>query len=488
MKLSSFATLGSVLGIYFSVSVLAVANPVKRDIAGTATVFLDQPSGKPEKLASGWIYGFPDNADGTANTDVPQKYIKDVGFNYNRAGGAQTPYKGWARNEYEVSPFPSLLSWLLLKAAGYLLTFNKGRWKSSLSNYRTTRRNGGKFILLIHDLWGADSTQGKGFPYPGDGGNWENWNAFLDQVFSDILKNKMTAGLEIDIWNEPDLNLFWDAPQTQYLNMWKRTYERIRKELPGVQITGPSTTTPPTVDSEWYNNYLKFIAKTNTIPDFYSWHLLATDRNLRESKAQFDTLRKKYKLPECPININEYASWDGEQNPAGAVFYISQFERHNAHGLRANWASQGQLHDFLANLLVKNSDGDYSPAGEWHVYQYYNQVMKGNRVGTSPSDDELFEVYATRGGSAGTVKILAAIRPVAGKKTYNLAITGLSAVKVKGPTVRVRTYRFDGPHVSTAFGAPVDLDTFKHTIKNDQIMFFVAADDRTQAFAFEFEV
>ncbi|KAF5534685.1 glycoside hydrolase family 39 [Fusarium mexicanum] len=464
MKLSSIATLGSVLGIYFSGSVLAAANPVKRDIAGTATVFLDQPSGKPEKLASGWIYGFPDNADGTANTDIPQKYIKDVGFKYNRAGGAQTPYKGWARNEYE------------------------GRWKSSLSNYRTTRRNGGKFILLIHDLWGADSTQGKGFPYPGDKGNWKNWNAFLDQLFSDIVKNKMTAGLEIDIWNEPDLNLFWDAPQTQYLNMWKRTYERIRKELPDVQITGPSTTTPPTVDSEWYNNYLKFIAKTNTIPDFYSWHLLATDRNLRESKAQFDTLRRKYKLPERPININEYASWDGEQNPAGAVFYISQFERHNTLGLRANWASQGQLHDFLANLLVKNSGGDYSPAGEWHVYQYYNQAMKGNRVGTSPSDDELFEVYATRGGSAGTVKILAAIRPVAGKKTYNLAITGLSAVKIKGTTVRVRTYRFDGPNVSTAVGAPVDLGTFKHTIKNDQITFFVSADDRTQAFAFEFEV
>ncbi|KAM0552425.1 hypothetical protein ACHAPJ_007986 [Fusarium lateritium] len=464
MRFSQIAALGSVLGSYLSTPVLAAANPVKRDIAGTATVFLDQPSGKPEKLASGWIYGFPDNPDGTANTDIPQKFIKDVGFNYNRAGGAQTPYKGWARNEYE------------------------GRWKSSLSNYRTTRRNGGKFILLIHDLWGADSTQGKGFPYPGDGGSWKNWNAFLDQLISDITKNKVTAGLEIDIWNEPDSDLFWDAPQTQYLAMWKRTYDRIRKELPGVQITGPSTTTPPTVDSEWYNNYMKYIAKTNTIPDFFSWHLLATDRNLRESKQQFDTLRKKYKLPERPININEYASWDGEQNPAGAVFYISQFERHNAHGLRANWASQGQLHDFLANLLVKNGGGDYSPAGEWHVYNYYSQVMKGNRVATSPSDDELFEVYATRGGSAGTVKVLAAIRPVAGKKTYNLAITGLSALKIKGPTVRVRTYRFDGPNLSTAVGGPVDLGTFKHTIKNDQIMFFVVADDKTQAFAFEFEI
>ncbi|KAF4501007.1 glycoside hydrolase family 39 [Fusarium agapanthi] len=183
-------------------------------------------------------------------------------------------------------------------------------------------------------------------------------------------------------------------------------------------------------------------------------------------KRTYERIRK-YTLPERAININEYASYDGEQNPAGAVFYISQFERHDSHGLRTNWASQGQLHDFLDNLLVKNSGRDYSPAGEWHVYQYYSQAMKGNQVGTSPSDDELFEVYVTRGGSAGTVKILAAIRPVAGKKT---------------------NYKFYGTNVSTAVGAPVDLGTFKHTIKNDQIRFFVAADDRTQAFAFEFEV
>ncbi|KAJ3536811.1 hypothetical protein NM208_g6564 [Fusarium decemcellulare] len=435
MKFHEIVALGSVLGSYFSFSVLGAANPVKRDIAGTATVFLDEPSGKPEKLASGWIYGFPDNPDGTANTDIPQKYIKE------------------------------------------------GRWKSSLSNYRTTRRNGGKFILLIHDLWGADSTQGKGFPYPGDKGSWKDWNAFLDQLFSDITKNKMTAGLEIDIWNEPDLNLFWDAPQTQYLNMWKRT-----KELPDVHITGPSTTVPPTLDSEWWQNYMKYIARTNTIPDSYSWHLLRTDRNLRESKQQFDTLRKKYKLPERPININEYAWLDEEQSPAGAVFYISQLERHNAHGLRANWASTGQLHDFLANLLVKNNAGDYSPTGEWHVYKYYSQEMKGNRVATSPSDDEFFEVFATRGNSAGSVKVLASIRPGAGKKTYNLSISGLSSLKIKGSNVNIRTYRFDGPTRFTAVGGPVDLGTYRHTIKNDQITFWVAADAITQAFAFEFEM
>lgn len=40
--------------------------------------------------------------------------------------------------------------------------------------------------------------------------------------------NGATAGLSIDIWNEPDLTYFWNAPQSQYLQMWGRTYHRLR--------------------------------------------------------------------------------------------------------------------------------------------------------------------------------------------------------------------------------------------------------------------
>jgi hypothetical protein len=37
-----------------------------------------------------------------------------------------------------------------------------------------------------------------------------------------------TNGLSIDIWNEPDLTYFWNAPQAQYIQMWGRTYHRLR--------------------------------------------------------------------------------------------------------------------------------------------------------------------------------------------------------------------------------------------------------------------
>ncbi|KAF4462673.1 glycoside hydrolase [Fusarium albosuccineum] len=464
MRFNQFVAWASLTGS-LSVSTAELVSILKRDAAGTATVYLNEPSGKPQNLASGFIYGLPDDPDGSANSEIPESYIKGIGFNYCRAGGAQLKDSlGWVANQYE------------------------GRWNSTLSNYRTTRRYGGRFTLLMHDLWGADSLQAADFQYPGDNGDWKSYDEFLDQVFSDIKKHHMYPGLDIDIWNEPDLSGFWDTTQEQYLAMWERTHTRIRNELPGVPITGPSTSTPATANNQWWEAYMKHISKTATVPDIYSWHLLSPNRNLRESKQQFEVLRKDNKLPNRPLTINEYA-WTGndEQSPAGAVFYISQLERHNAHGLRANWGSGPQLHDLMANLLVKQ-DGNYSPTGEWHVYNYYHKEMKGFRVTTSPSDDEFFEVYATHAGSPSSVKVLASVRPIAGTKTYGLSISGLSAVGISGQSVDVRTRRFDGPDRQTTIQGPVDLGVERYDIKNDEITLSVSPDQVTNAFAFELEV
>jgi len=64
---------------------------VKRaTVSGTAVVHLDTNTGNPQHLASGFIYGIPDAAD-----QIPDHFYTDIGFNFGRAGGAQTPTKGW---------------------------------------------------------------------------------------------------------------------------------------------------------------------------------------------------------------------------------------------------------------------------------------------------------------------------------------------------------------------------------------------------------
>ncbi|GAA2111414.1 hypothetical protein [Streptomyces synnematoformans] len=70
--------------------------------------------------------------------------------------------------------------------------------------------------MLPHDLWGAD---GSAIPrFPGDNGDWTEYDAFLDRLISDV----RAAGInpEWDVWNEPDLSIFWNRSQEQYLRMW----------------------------------------------------------------------------------------------------------------------------------------------------------------------------------------------------------------------------------------------------------------------------
>lgn len=107
--------------------------------------------------------------------------------------------------------------------------YYRQRFATVLANYKTTMANGGTFILLIHDLWGADGTQNSSAPYPGDNGDWTSWDSYLTQLFSDLNSNSMTTKLVVDIWNEPDLSAFWGTrTQSQYLQMWGRTYYKFR--------------------------------------------------------------------------------------------------------------------------------------------------------------------------------------------------------------------------------------------------------------------
>jgi hypothetical protein len=145
---------------------------------GVATINISKTVGPTKQLASGFIYGFPDNGT-EADLSVPEAFVRDVSFHSTRAGGAQIPAKGWV--------------------AG--LEQYMGRFNSTLSNYRTARRYGGDFILLVHDLWGADG--GVISTFPGDNGDWSRTDAFLNQLAHDLRENGMLDGLVLDLWNEP---------------------------------------------------------------------------------------------------------------------------------------------------------------------------------------------------------------------------------------------------------------------------------------------
>ncbi|EAU37846.1 predicted protein [Aspergillus terreus NIH2624] len=440
-----------------------------RALGQTATVDAAVSLGTPAHLASGWIYGIPD-----AQGQIPDRFYTESGYRYGRAGGAQLHDEGqrgwiWGPSDYE------------------------GRFQSFLSNYHTTRKYGGRFQLLIHDLWGADGGQNSSAPYPGDNDDWTSYDEFLTALIDDIQSNSATEGLDIDIWNEPELEYFWGGRSTaQWLNLWGRTYHRLRDAFgPDVLLVGPSLSEAPSTTSSWWSQYLTFIRSNSSIPDQYTWHEEGESSDPQSSNATLKALLPQYDLPFRPNNVNEYAI-AAYQVPSADAWFISRLERHETIGLRGNWASSTALHDFLAGLVGKPNAGTsaydgtgtgYWPTGEFQVYRYYNLNQTGTRVGTTGSADNNFDVYATHDGS--TLKILSGSKAQTG--TWNITVTNLSSLGLPtSGSIDITTYEFGWNGQYGEVDAPTYKGQVTHTYANDEVTWWVEFSDANVAYAFEF--
>lgn len=72
-------------------AVTVAANPLQSRQTTTAVVNFGNNTGAPQHLASGTLYGLPD-----ATTQIPSSFFTNIGWNYERAGGAQDPGNtGW---------------------------------------------------------------------------------------------------------------------------------------------------------------------------------------------------------------------------------------------------------------------------------------------------------------------------------------------------------------------------------------------------------
>lgn len=356
------------------------------------TVDFSTAGGAPTYHASGMIYGM------TPNGSLPQDhFFKDIKWHFMRAGGAQLNSGGYATS----------------------LADYQTRWNATLAQYKRTVALGGTFVILPHDLWGADGTTSQGFP--GDNGDWTQFDNFLSQLFSDVKANNMTV--EWDLWNEPDGSGFWARSQDQYLQMWSRFYAAVRANFPGQLIVGPSIAGKPNSSNTWWTTYLNYVKANKAAPDIYSWHDEPGDPAADVGRAN-STIAAAGLTNTRPYQINEYATLS-MQNPGGGAWFIGRLERAGADGLRGNWASGTALHDDEANLLTKNSSGQYLPLGEWFMYRYYGS-QTGNIVNLTPGTNT--DGLATKDNTAGNAKILLGSSGNTGTVTVNL--TGLNTTSV----------------------------------------------------------
>ncbi|KAJ4860044.1 hypothetical protein T069G_05032 [Trichoderma breve] len=398
----------------------SLASKVVKRQSQTATVNLSHMQGAPQHFASGFLYGIPDTPN-----QIPAHFYSEIAFNYGRAGGAQLPAKGYMDGVDQYRP----------------------RFASMLSNYNTCRQFGAEFIILLHDLWGADG--------------------FLNQVVSDMRANNMTTAIKVDIWNEADGGGFWLRDRSQFMDMYARTHNTLRSILPEAQIFGPTFTGQPDPNNVWWTDWLSMIGSQNVIPDTYCWHLIRQSGgsggdDITFSRGVFEQLLQQFGLPDRPINIDEYGSPE-EQVPASSAWFMARFERNNIHGLRSVWTGGPSLHDFMTDLLGRTGDGVYFPAE------------------STPSADGFFDVYAT---ASDRVRILGSAHTETGSYTINVDGMADFGFDTHG-TVNVQTREFPFAGLRGEVDGPIDHGVTQISFQNNQLVIPATIAVNTSAYAWE---
>ncbi|KAI5364651.1 Putative glycoside hydrolase superfamily [Septoria linicola] len=426
----------------------------RQNSGNTAVVDLSVKRGTPQHLASGFIYGIPD----TNQNQIPDIFYQDIGFNYGRFGGAQLDAGGWI---YGKSAY-------------------NARLQSTYNNYVTSRKYGAKVVLLPHDIWGTDHANSSTV-WPGDNGDWTDYDNFLNTLISDLKRLNMLNGLVWDLWNEPDLGTaFWGRSQAQYLDMTALSMAFLSAVLH----------LPASLQSITAGGQIgcRESSETTLFQDQYAWHDEPGDP--ANDYNNLGPLLQKYGAPSRPGNINEYATFD-QQTSVGAAWWISRLERYTFIGLRGNWLSKCQLRDFMASLLAKTDTNSctgtgYYGNGEFQVYKYYNRNMTGVRAGTTGSGDGVMDVYTTIGSTA--VKTLTGCTNTG---TYYVTINKLSAVGLPtSGSLAIQTYGFvDQGHFGRVDG-PTNRGVFSHTYSGDSVTFpvYQTSQDQKTAWGFEFKI
>lgn len=201
---------------------LATSQLARRDLTGTSNIYLSETTGETKFMGSGILLGLPLNG-----SQIPDHFLEDIGFWNLRSGGSQLgqPSRGWTHGYEE---FLVGLALCLHYASILLTTVFQGRYASLKSDYEVTRRHGGRFQIMIHDMWGTDSwSSPAATPMPGDNGSYEDFDTFLDTFFALCIKDGIVDNVWWDIWNEPDNGVWSGRGLDRYLEYWGHAHHKI---------------------------------------------------------------------------------------------------------------------------------------------------------------------------------------------------------------------------------------------------------------------
>jgi hypothetical protein len=252
-----------------------------------------------------------------------------------------------------------------------------------------------QYILSHNGITPTRAGAGLGPPYPGDDEKWSTWETVVQSAVETATAEGRTYQWEI--YNEPNLPLYWAPSVSQFREAWRRAYVKIRALAPRAVIVGPSTGGGFTQAEQYIKSFLAWAKTNQVLPDVVSWHELGADKpwsvlgNVGKMRAYMAQLG----IGDRPISINEWGGQFAERQPGVIIAYLAQLERAGiASAARSCWHDGHRMtcEGPHLNGLVIDSGAGGRRSGWWAMKAFAD--LTGRFVQVAPLADRLY-------GSAG---------------------------------------------------------------------------------------
>ena len=188
-----------------------------------------------------------------------------------------------------------------------------------------------------------------------------------------------------EIWNEPDLEGFWNGTAVQYYELYRTTARLLKAYDPELKIGGPCTSN--VADERYAAKFLEFVVEHELPLDFYSWHNYAdSPGELYAHSRGVRSLLDGFGLTACE-NINTEWNYNilspqrDKDNAKNAAFTAAAFAVFQDAGLDHAFRYRGTQDDSSRlglmlgfDLSLFTADGTYkTPALAYRAMRHLQQ-------------------------------------------------------------------------------------------------------------------
>ncbi|HJP94634.1 MAG TPA: glycosyl hydrolase [Pyrinomonadaceae bacterium] len=152
--------------------------------------------------------------------------------------------------------------------------------------------------------------------------DYKQWTTLIDRLISHSVERYGEIEVSewlFEVWNEPNLKVFWTGNQRDYFHLYRHTAEAIKRSSASLKVGGPAT-----AKSEWIEEFVDFCERNSVPADFISTHHYPTDGFARDEdtevqlfKSQRGIMREvaqntRYQARNRPVY---YTEWNSSANP-----------------------------------------------------------------------------------------------------------------------------------------------------------------------------